>query len=283
MLTPGLTRSQFLNSPQLKAFLSQRGFVSVEQWHSAFANKSRISTIIKREKMGRFPFAGGVEGVVYEWRTRHQIPETAYIRQVLSGISGDIIICFYDAQVKILFDQNTFQMDVSYKRLRGAWAEILIAVFHPRQNTLLTLGRIITNTSYSSMYQLGISSFFRLASERVGRPAQWRHLHGSGFYGVMLDMCSKQMSGLGRYLTSLDPAGRDWRWQLSNCTRFCLIHFTRTINTACGPSVPHQSDSVWGRMMASQNACTSEEYYSLLDLIASKLYWDTFQTRSDHV
>jgi hypothetical protein len=47
----------------------------VEEFHAAFANKDRLITIIKREKLAQFPYAGGLEGVVFEWRTRHQIPK----------------------------------------------------------------------------------------------------------------------------------------------------------------------------------------------------------------
>ena len=71
--------AQLLNSSALKAYLGQQGYRSVKDLHIAFANKDRVSSIIKREKLTRFPYGGGVQGVVYEWRTRHQSPETVRI------------------------------------------------------------------------------------------------------------------------------------------------------------------------------------------------------------
>lgn len=68
--------AQFLKSPQLAAFLQLKGFRSIEDFNLTFANKDRISRIIKQEKLTRFPYGGGIEGVIFEWRTRHQDEET---------------------------------------------------------------------------------------------------------------------------------------------------------------------------------------------------------------
>lgn len=70
--------ANFLNSPQLKAFLGQRGYSSIEELHAVFANKDQISTVIKREKLLRFPYSDGLEGVIFEWRTKHQDPESVH-------------------------------------------------------------------------------------------------------------------------------------------------------------------------------------------------------------
>ena len=77
--------------------------------------------------------------------------------------------------------------------------------------------------------------------------------------------------GFGLYLQSVDTEARDWRWQLSCCTRFCLIHFTRSINTAT-PGCPHINDSAWGRMQALIKVETPEQYYQLVDLLISMYY-----------
>ncbi|KAF1967281.1 hypothetical protein BU23DRAFT_484058, partial [Bimuria novae-zelandiae CBS 107.79] len=64
----------------------------------------------------------------------------------------------------------------------------------------------------------------------------------------------------------IDRRHRDWRWQLQSCTRFCDVHFARSIKRAV-PSSEHVEDSVWGRMRALLRCKTSEEYYSLLNLL----------------
>ncbi|KAF2785530.1 hypothetical protein K505DRAFT_382079, partial [Melanomma pulvis-pyrius CBS 109.77] len=269
MLTPGVTRSQFLNSPQLAAYLASKGFRSIEDLSITFANKDRITRVIKHETLTRFPYGSGLEGVLFEWKTRHQNPETmqAYIRRITSSVSGNTIICFYNQQAKILLTQETFQMDMSFKRLRRPWSEVLIAVFDSKQSKpVLTLGRIITDTEKRDMYQLAISAFFEECSKRVQKRVEWYHLHGRGFKGITVDMDTKQMGGFGRYLQSIDPERRQWDWQLQSCVRFCYVHFMRGINTATAGE-ERSEYSAWGRMKALLNASTRNEYYELLDII----------------
>ena len=99
-------------------------------------------------------------------------------------------------------------MDMSFKRISGKWSKILFVVFHPKQTKsklrnrfrirlecvsnlflVITLGRIITDTDTTDMYELGFKSFFRICSEVAQKPIQWRHLHNQGFDGTTVDMC----------------------------------------------------------------------------------------------
>ena len=68
--------AEFLNSPQLAAYLTSRGFRSIEDLSVAFVNKDRIMRLINKEKLIRFPYGGDIEGVLFEWRTKHQEPTT---------------------------------------------------------------------------------------------------------------------------------------------------------------------------------------------------------------
>lgn len=265
MLTPQLTRSQFLNSTQLQTYLQLKGFHSIEEMHIGFANKDKISRIMKREKLLQFPFESSLGGVHYEWRTKHQDPETAYIQQIFTSSSGNLIICLFKEQASILLDQDTFQMDMSYKRLYGAWAEILIVIFHPQEKKLITLGRIITDKDTTEMYQVAITNFFQKCEALTKRQVLWRHIHSQGFYGTTVDMCNKQMTGLGRYLQSIDPYKRDWRWQLRSCIRFCQVHLQRSIHKACKRELDNTTSL---RLSELLQASTAEEYFQLANLLS---------------
>ncbi|KAN0068601.1 hypothetical protein V8E54_013325 [Elaphomyces granulatus] len=50
----------------------------------------------------------------------------------------------------------------------------------------------------------------------------------SGIEAVLVDMCHKQASGLGHYLTSIDPS-LTWRDHVHHVLIFCLVHFRRGI------------------------------------------------------
>lgn len=61
---------------------------------------------------------------------------------------------------------------------------------------MLTLGRIIVDTEYADMYQVAFTAFFNMVALHGGKPVRWKHLHGTGFLGTTVDMCSKQMKGM---------------------------------------------------------------------------------------
>ncbi|KAF2192986.1 hypothetical protein K469DRAFT_281494 [Zopfia rhizophila CBS 207.26] len=119
------------------------------------------------------------------------------------------------------------------------------------------------------MYELAFFYFFKLCSERAGKPVKWHHLHSEGWYSTTLDMCSKQIGGFGSYLSSINPQHRDWRWQLRSCTRFYKVHFIRSINNAVSNS-KYTKDSPRGRIRALLNAKTPEEYHHLCELLMVK-------------
>ncbi|KAF2785525.1 hypothetical protein K505DRAFT_261890, partial [Melanomma pulvis-pyrius CBS 109.77] len=97
------------------------------------------------------------------------------------------------------------------------------------------------------------------------REIRWKHLHKEGFVGVTVDMDGKQMAGLGKYLTTIDPLHREWQWQLKNVVVFCQIHFLRSI-TAAGGAVEN-SYSVHSRMRALLTCQSLEEYLELCNCL----------------
>jgi len=65
----------------------------------------------------------------------------------------------------------------------------------------ITLARAFVNKDSAHMYKNLMSQY----QDGV----KWMHIHNTGIEAVVLDMCHKQASGLGRYLASIDPS-RTW-------------------------------------------------------------------------
>jgi hypothetical protein len=109
---------------------------------------------------------------------------------------------------------------------------------------VLVLGRIITNTSYADMYELSYTVFFQLVGERARKPVKWRHIHGEGFYGTTIDMCSKQMSGKS-------TAGTRLKHVLITIQALVGTSRLLTLNTVIGDgSSPAVYASVWSTSSA---------------------------------
>ncbi|KAF1964242.1 hypothetical protein BU23DRAFT_493347, partial [Bimuria novae-zelandiae CBS 107.79] len=269
ILTPQLTRAQFLNSTQLAAFLHLKGYQSIEDFSITFANKNRLDRIITKEKLIMFPYGTGVGGVMYQQRQKDQFPESAYIRRIISSASATIIICIFDSAAKILADQETFQMDMSYARCESPWKELLLAIFHRSSGKLISLGRIFTDKESPEIYQIGLTAFFGICSERVGRPIQWHHIHKQGFVGVTVDMDNKQAKGFALYLQSIDPHKRSLDFHIQSTLRFCVAHFKRGVEKATIGETREQ-DSSYGRMMQLLDCQTRDEYQQLVELLITQ-------------
>jgi len=101
---------------------------------------------------------------------------------------------------------------MSYKRVKGAFNEVIFATFLPDHNKgellilklvpelvltslVFTLLRVFINQETAESYRLLFQQVFSLVSEVCGRPVKFHYLHNSGIKAVVVDMDAKQMSG----------------------------------------------------------------------------------------
>lgn len=68
--------ARFLQSPELQNFCQQYNKASLAQIHNSFANYDRIAALIKRERLLSYPEGRHFNGVLFEWKTKHQDPDT---------------------------------------------------------------------------------------------------------------------------------------------------------------------------------------------------------------
>ncbi|EAW24036.1 uncharacterized protein NFIA_036080 [Aspergillus fischeri NRRL 181] len=78
-------------------------------------------------------------------------------------------------------------------------------------------------------------------------------------------MDSKQYTGLGQYLSEIDPQHRDVTWHLQHIIIFCRVHFQRSILKTIGTT--NQGSSLWSRMMSLLDCKSEADYDTLLDLL----------------
>ncbi|KAF1979568.1 hypothetical protein BU23DRAFT_496272 [Bimuria novae-zelandiae CBS 107.79] len=265
---PTATRAKFLSSHALKEFCRRNNAVSLIQIHQSFANMDRISRILWRERLTMFPAGQHIQGVIVEQTAKHRNPETAYIREVSVDCTGTIVLCFFTEQAKVFAGRKTFQCDMSFKRtFKYGFREIIFSFFNEPYGKLFTLARIFVNRDSPQMYQQCFQKLLTSLSERVGENLNlWRHLHGTGFDGMTIDMDWKQMEGFGLYLQNLDTRRRPWDWQLQNCIRFCTIHFRRSVIQAV-PGLEYTRGGIYDRMESLLTCTSMEDYHTLGNLL----------------
>lgn len=234
---PSLTTAKLLRSPLLEEWAKSHGQNTPVQVHASLANLDRFQKIILRENLLLYPYGQQLEGVQFEMEMRHDGAPNPYIRRILQHQLGNAIICFSNQQATRFSRIETFQVDLSFKRVQKEFNELLFAYFDEDTGKVYTLCRVLMDTDTRAFYAYVFSNVFSLLSEVSEKPFRWKHIHGHGFIGITADMDSKQMAGFGDYLVTQDPKARTWWWHLKSTLVLCQVHFNRSI-TQCTSTYP---------------------------------------------
>lgn len=214
-----------------------------------------------------------------------------------------MVFCAFKESINLLSQLQSFEVDMSYKRIRSKdMNEVLFATFMPdqckskylasvskvptEQLIVITLLRVFTSEETTEGYYLLFKRAFNLIQRISGKPVLFHPIHGTGIYGIIVDMDNKQYSGkylassfqaftkclgLGRYLAELDSQREEISWYLQRIIVFCHVHFQRTILSAIGTK--SKGTPLWS-VMISLLHCPSEAAYD--DLIECYLSITTF-------
>ncbi|KFX86620.1 hypothetical protein V490_09003 [Pseudogymnoascus sp. VKM F-3557] len=203
--------------------------------------ESSDALVLRKEQLLLYPEGQHIQGLQYEYEQNHQNCEDAYIQDFYSDAANLMVICCFREAAKVLISLEAFEVDMTFKRVKDSKInEVVFAGFVPIQNK----------------------------EQLTQKPVQWKHLHGSGFGALVMDMDSKQMSGFGRYLSSIDPENRPWQWHIRRTVIFCTIHFKRGITKVLGSNgnMPWFQRTM-GELLETKS---SEDYVQLLkSIIAS--------------
>ncbi|BCR90382.1 uncharacterized protein ACHE_60268A [Aspergillus chevalieri] len=262
-LTPDMTTSTFLKSPALQQFCHDNNAFTLADVHQSLNNTDRVTAIIQRQKLLHFPEGQHYNGVAFEMQINPQIKE--YIQAKYQDDSEFMLICALKEQLELLLTLKSFEVDMSYKRLKAAKLnEVVFTTYLPNHGKIITLVRVFTNQESPIGYYRLFKRVFQVIANVTGQSVCFWHIHQEGFQGIICDMDNKQTSGLGKYLYELDPS-RTTEEHLRSTIVFCQVHFHRNIVKAVG-NHPNQQ-GVRQRMAGLLTCKCMDDYYKLLDLL----------------
>ena len=122
--------------------------------HKSLANQDKIQALIDKQKALSYPFGQDIAAVEHEYRMRHEGKDDAvsiinvlriqylyidnvlqYIQDVHNDGENIMIICFYRRQIEVFMQQNWFQCDMAFKRLKDRrQKEIVFAMMNKQNN-----------------------------------------------------------------------------------------------------------------------------------------------------
>ncbi|KAJ5316796.1 hypothetical protein N7508_001304 [Penicillium antarcticum] len=257
-----LTPVAFLMSPELKAFCAQFNALSLNEIHGSLGNMGRIAAIIQKERLLAYPQGQGKNGLLFQWQINQ-----GNIREYIVEITDTLIICQTREQAEIMQRSESFEVDMSYKRVKDSKTqEVVFAKFVEKQNRIITLARVFTSgKSDEEAYALIFSRVSASTQRYTGRPLRFFPIHGSGIQAVVMDMDLGQWNGLARYLDSISDLNIPKEELAMSLVIFCQIHFKRGIRECLrGVKYRHGAKE---RMMSILDTPTKEDYQVALRII----------------
>jgi hypothetical protein len=142
----GFTDRALVNQ-EVANWLRQHQVSTFGELHPALNNHDRIGLCILYSKLQTFPNGHGIGGVQYEyWSKHHDNPKRVrnqseitlkiadnrnqYIQDVVFDGQNFAVFCFYREQAELLAQQESFEIDMAFKRVRDQGVnEIVIAKF----------------------------------------------------------------------------------------------------------------------------------------------------------
>lgn len=270
MRSPDLSLSFFLRSFELRAFCAKYGSLTISQLHHSFANREIFTTILQKQRALYYPLGREMGGIYHLLEKDPHAKE--YIREIIDNERGTFIFCALDEQLQLLASLDSWEVDMSYKRVQGIFNEVIFATFLPDHGKIITLLRVFTTEETTAGYTTIFAAAFNLITRITGIPVQFHYLHGSGIKSIVVDMCPKQMTGLGKVLNDtqrqIDGRLLGWRWHARHILMFCKIHFLRTVNKLIPERADNSHHEARARLIALMECRSRDDYYTLGDLIS---------------
>ncbi|CBF71257.1 hypothetical protein AN6691.2 [Aspergillus nidulans FGSC A4] len=162
--------AKFLRSPELEAFCQQYNASTPAEIHASLSNIDRISAIIQKQRLLTYPEGQDFNGVVYISNINPTLKQ--YIQEKYRDPDGIMILCAYKEQIMLLNKLTSFEVDMSYKRIRQKnMNEVVFATY---------------------LHEHGKS-----------QPVEFNSIHGNGISGIIVDMDTKQYAGVWSRMASL--------------------------------------------------------------------------------
>ena len=90
----------------------------------------RFSALIKKQMLFHYPEGREIQGVIREYRLNQSGKDWQYIQQIYQEQQQIMIVCFFKQQAEILLDLNSFEVDMSFKRIKmKGLNEVVLAAY----------------------------------------------------------------------------------------------------------------------------------------------------------
>ncbi|KAJ5566574.1 hypothetical protein N7535_008212 [Penicillium sp. DV-2018c] len=190
-----------------------------------------------------------------------------YAREIFVDSDGLMIICMFDERAHLLAEACSYEVDISYKRVKDKdMKEVVFAALFPQTGRVRTFCRIFTTLDTREGYHRLFKRVYQLLERITGSRPPISVIDGYGLSVVIADMCAKQYFGFADFLHDYDPDHRDGEQLMRQLATFCRNHFTRGVDDALRRSNGGRPD-IRQRMLSLPFVDDRKAYNAVIDLI----------------
>ena len=92
----------------------------------------RFAALIKKQNLLHYPAGREFQGVLQEYNLNNNDIRHRYIQSIYQDQNDIMIVCFYKQQAKILMELPSFEVDMSFKRMKTKGLnEVALAAYIP--------------------------------------------------------------------------------------------------------------------------------------------------------
>ena len=90
----------------------------------------RFAALIKKQNLLYYPEGREIQGVIRKYNLNHAGSKDRYIQEIYLDQDHIMILCFLDEQARVLLKQKSFEVDMSFKRIKTKGLnEVVLAAY----------------------------------------------------------------------------------------------------------------------------------------------------------
>ncbi|CAG8475742.1 7204_t:CDS:10 [Scutellospora calospora] len=188
-----ITPRQIQSSNLIKAYFNLNNLSEI---HQSLNSIDKLRIMVAKAYKNLYPYGQDILGVFHAVKINN--PETKnYIHRIeWINLGLILIICILKEQAELLLNLKCFQINLSFKRIKGDLNEFEINTYNNENKLILSYCRIYTNVSSATDYKKLFSILFEVIEELTNNSINIYHIYNKGWECILGDLDAAQAKGL---------------------------------------------------------------------------------------
>ncbi|PGG94963.1 hypothetical protein AJ80_10072 [Polytolypa hystricis UAMH7299] len=163
-----LFSGRFMLAPEFTYLYNQFGATTLRAVHQSLNIEDRVAALIRKERLLNYPEGSSLAEYAFD---QHRPIDEQWIREVYHYDNNHyLIICFSYDQAKAFQNVQCFEMDMSFKMVKGKTNTFTISSWDDTKNRIQTYAYVFTNLKTQQGYKILFIKLFEHLGNAVQQP-----------------------------------------------------------------------------------------------------------------